>query len=36
MYLKIDFRNSAETQAFLDSEAKKWAAVVKKANLVIK
>ena len=36
MDLKVDFRNSVETQAFLDSEVKKWAAVVKKANIVIK
>lgn len=34
--LKIDFLNSHDTQIFLDSEVKKWAAVVKKANIVIK
>ena len=34
--LKIDFLNSHDTQTFLDSEVKKWAVVVKKANIVIK
>ena len=34
--LKIDFLNSHDTQTFLDSEVKKWSAVVKKANIVIK
>jgi tripartite-type tricarboxylate transporter receptor subunit TctC len=36
MDFKIDFLNSADTQAFLDREVKKWASVVKKANIVIK
>ncbi len=36
MDLKIDFLNSAETSAFLDTELKKWAGVVKKANITIK
>ena len=33
MELAIDFTNSADTQAFLDNEVKKWAAAVKKANV---
>jgi tripartite-type tricarboxylate transporter receptor subunit TctC len=34
--LKIDFLNSHDTQTFLDSKAKKWSAVVKRTNIVIK
>ncbi len=36
MDFRIDFLNSSDTQAFLDREVKKWASVVKKANIVIK
>ncbi len=36
MEYKVDFLNGRDTQAFLDREAKKWAPVVKKANIVIK
>lgn len=33
MELTIDFMNSVDTQAFLDSEVERWAAAVKKANV---
>lgn len=33
MQFKIDFLNSADTQVFLDNEVKKWAAVIKRANI---
>ena len=36
MQFKIDFLSSADTQVFLDNEVKKWAAVIKKANITIK
>ncbi len=36
MDYKIDFMNGHDTQAFLDRETKKWSAVVKKANIMIK
>jgi tripartite-type tricarboxylate transporter receptor subunit TctC len=36
MQFKIDFLSSADTQAFLDDEVRKWAAVVKKANISVK
>ena len=36
MQFKIDFLNSADTQAFLDGEAKKWAAVIKKSHITAK
>lgn len=36
MDFKVDFLNSADTQAYLEREVKKWAAVVKKANITIK
>ena len=36
MQFKIDFLSSADTQMFLDNEVKKWAAVIKKANITIK
>lgn len=34
--LMVDFMNSQDTKAFLDSEVTKWSAVVKKAKIVIK
>ncbi len=36
MEYKIDFMNAKDTQVFLDAETKKWSAVVKKANIVVK
>jgi len=36
MQFKIDFLNSADTQLFLDNEVKKWAAVIKRANIPAK
>ena len=33
MQFKIDFLDSADTQVFLDNEAKKWAAVIKRAHI---
>jgi tripartite-type tricarboxylate transporter receptor subunit TctC len=33
MQFKIDFLSSADTQVFLDNEVKKWAAVIKSANI---
>ena len=33
---RVDFKNSADTQAFLESEAKKWVSVIKAAGIVIK
>ena len=33
MQFKIDFLNSSDTQVFLDGEVKKWAAVIKSANI---
>ena len=33
---RVDFMNAKDTQAFLDAETKKWSAVVKKANIVVK
>ena len=35
MQFKIDFLNSADTQVFLDNEVKKWAAVIKRANIAV-
>ena len=34
--LTVSYQNSQETKKFLDNEYKKWAAVAKKANIVIK
>ena len=36
MEYRIDFLNAKDTQAFLEAETKKWSAVVKKANIVVK
>ena len=36
MGFKVDRLGAADTKAFLDKEAKKWASVVKKANMTIK
>jgi tripartite-type tricarboxylate transporter receptor subunit TctC len=36
MQFKIDFLNSADTERFLDNEVKKWAAVIKRANITAK
>ena len=36
MRITPDYMNSADTQAFLDNEVKKWAVTVKKANITIK
>ena len=36
MDYKVTFLNSRDAQAFLESETKKWAPIVKKANIVIK
>jgi tripartite-type tricarboxylate transporter receptor subunit TctC len=34
--LRVEFLNSQETQKFLDKETRKWSAVVKKANIIVK
>lgn len=36
MDYKVDYTNGLDTQAFLDRETKKWAVVVKKANIIMK
>lgn len=36
MRITPDYLNSADTQAFLDKEVKKWAVTVRKANITIK
>ena len=36
MEITTDYLNSTDTQAFLDKDAKKWAAVIKKANVTMK
>lgn len=36
MGYKIDFMNGKDTQGFLEAETRKWSAVVKKANIIMK
>jgi tripartite-type tricarboxylate transporter receptor subunit TctC len=36
MEYKVDFQNAKDTKDFLEAEAKKWAPIVKRANIVVK